>query len=103
VKSMSSRTVSSFWNEHASATRPGNCSSRNARMRSGAQLSASTGSCRLATEQHLLQGVAAQPEPQRFERDHFLRRNVPEVDVRPEVLDEPGLARLRRRFEEQVV
>ena len=37
AKSMSRRTVSSFWNEHASATRPGNCSSANATTRSAVQ------------------------------------------------------------------
>ena len=58
---------------------------------------------RLVTEQHLLQRVAAQPEPERLERDDFLRRDVPEVDRRAEVLDEPRLRRLRRRLPDEVV
>ena len=36
---------------------------------------------------------AAQAEPQRLERDHLVRRDVPEVDRRAELLDEPGLRR----------
>src|SRR5437773_11397910 len=50
-------------------------------------------------EMHLLQRVAAQPEPQRLERDHLVRRNVPEIDRGPELLDEPGLRGLRGRLE----
>src|SRR5436305_3120352 len=45
----------------------------------------------VATEQHLLQGVTAQAESQRLERDHLVGRDVPEVDVRAELLHEPGL------------
>src|SRR3954447_585356 len=102
--SMSSRTDSSFWNEHASETRPGNASRSVARTSSGAIDSKSrSGSCgRLATEQHLLERVAAEAEAQRLERDHLVGRNVPEVHVRAELLDEPRLARLRRRLEDEV-
>src|SRR5258708_725707 len=100
---MSRRIVSSFWNEHASATRPGKRSRTNARISSGESASTSAGSCRLCiAEQHLLQRVAAQPEPERLERDHFLRRDVAEIDGRPELLDEPGLRRLRRCLEDDV-
>src|SRR5438552_12580942 len=99
--SMSSRTVSSFWKEQASATRSPNSPRTNSRTRCAGQVSTSTGSCRLATEQHLLQRVAAQPEAQRLERDHLVGRDVAEVDVRAEVLDEPGLALLRRRLPDQ--
>src|ERR671935_396195 len=53
-------------------------------------------------KQHLLQRVAAEPEPQRLERDDLLGRDVAEVDVRTEVPDEPRLRRLRRRLEDQV-
>src|SRR5204863_5128293 len=56
----------------------------------------------LAIEQHLLHRVAAQPEAERLERDHFLRRDVAEVHVGPELLDEPRLARLGRRLEDQL-
>src|ERR671924_1577252 len=56
----------------------------------------------LLSEQHLLDRVRAQAEPERLERDHLIRRDVPEVDLRAEVLDEPGLRRLRRRLEDQV-
>src|SRR6478672_9615260 len=102
AKSMSSSTVSSFWKEHASATRPRNRARRRPRISSALIASTSDGSCRLATEQNLLQRVAAQAEPERLERDRLLRRDVPEVDVRAEVLHEPRLARLRRRLEDQV-
>ena len=54
-------------------------------------------------EQHLLQRVGAQPEPQRLERDHLVGRDVAEVDVGAELLHEPGLRGLRRRLEDQVV
>src|SRR5579864_7921374 len=75
------------------------------RRHSSAVMDSTSGSCRLrlATEQHLLQRVAAQPEAERLERDDFLRRNVPEVDARPEVADEPRLRRLRRRLPDEVV
>src|SRR5215475_10136524 len=98
---MSSSTDSSFWKEQASATRPGNSSRTSPTIRSAGQVSTSAGSCRLATEQHLLEGVAAQPEAQRLERDHLVRRDVAEIDVRAEVLDEPGLALPRRRLPDQ--
>ena len=45
------------------------------------------------TEQHLLQRVAAQAEPERLERDQFVGRDVAEVDRRAELLDEPRLRR----------
>src|SRR5579884_3172631 len=97
---MSSSTVSSFWNEQARATRPGKRSSSHARISSAVSASTSVGN--RICKQHLLQRVAAKAESKRLERDHFLRRDVPEVHVRPEVPDEPGLARLRRRLEDQV-
>src|SRR3954453_12984362 len=96
---MSSRTVSSFWNEQARATCPGNCSSTNATTRSASQASTSAGSCK----EHLLQRVPAQPEPERLERDHLVGRDVAEVDRGAELLDEPGLRRLRRRLEDDVL
>ena len=42
-------------------------------------------------KEHLLQGVAAQAEPERLERDDLVGRDVPEVHLRAEVLDEPRL------------
>src|SRR5436305_849361 len=98
---MSSRTVSSFWNEHARATRPGNSSSVHAST--SCALSDSTSSGSSIDKEHLLQRVAAQPEPERLERDHFLRRDVPEVDLGAEVLDKPRLGRLRGRLPDDVV
>src|ERR671924_724635 len=56
-----------------------------------------------SAKEHLLQRVAAEPEPERLERDDLLGRDVPEVDLGPEVLDEPRLRALRRRFPDQVV
>src|SRR5256885_3805116 len=95
---MSSRIVSSFWNEHASATLPGTRSSSQPSTRSAVHCSTSGGS-----KKHLLQGVAAQSEPKRLERDYLLRRDVAEVDRRAELLDEPDLRRLRRRLEHHVL
>src|SRR4051812_35860641 len=98
---MSSSTVSSFWNEHASAARPPNCSSVHATI--SCALSDSTSLGNWICKEHLLQRVAAQAEAQRLERDHFLRRDVPEIDLGAEVLDEPRLRALRRRFPDDVV
>src|SRR5215467_4366182 len=72
------------------------------RRTSSACIASVSGSCRLGVaKQDLLEGVAAQAEPQRLERDDFLRRDVPEVHVRAEVADEPGLRGLRRRLEDE--
>src|ERR1044071_3737229 len=75
----------------------------NPTTRSAGHDSTSAGSCRLAAKEHLLQRVAAQAEAERLERDHLVRRDVAEVDVRAEVLDEPGLALLRGRLPDQVL
>src|SRR5204862_6910916 len=73
------------------------------RRTSSAGIVSTSGSCRLGVaKQDLLERVAAQAEPQRLERDHFLGRNVAEVHVRAELLHKPGLARLRRRLEDQI-
>src|SRR3954471_6011162 len=98
---MSRRIVSSFWNEHARATLPGNCSWSHARISSAASDSRSLGNW--FCKEHLLQRVAAKPETERLERDDLLRRDVPEVDRRAEVLDEPRLRSLRRRLPDDVV
>src|SRR6266508_3493730 len=74
------------------------------RRTSSAAIDSISGSCRLGVaKQDLLEGVAAQAEPQRLERDDLIGRDVAEVHVRPEVLHEPCLRRLRRRLEDQVV
>src|SRR4051794_34662620 len=74
------------------------------RRASSAGIASRSGSCRLGiAKQHLLQRVAAQAEAQRLERDDLVRRDVPEIDVRAEALDEPSLRRLRRRLEDQVL
>src|SRR5947209_6963068 len=63
----------------------------------------SSGSRAVATEEHLLQRVGAQAEPQRLERDDLVGRDVPEVHARPELADEPGLGALRGRLEDQIL
>src|SRR5258708_6856681 len=74
------------------------------RSNSSACIVSVSGSCRLGVaKQYLLERVAAQTEAQRLERDHFLRRDVAEVHVRTEVLNEPRLRRLRRRLPDDVV
>src|SRR5215471_15676502 len=101
---MSSSTDSSFWKEQASETRAGNAS-RSAPRISGASIpsQSSSGSWgRLATEQHLLERVAPEPESEGLQRDHLVGGDVPDVDVGAEVLDEPRLARLRRRLEDEL-
>ena len=86
ANSMSSSTVSSFWNEHASATLPGKCSTTNRSTSSADIDSTSGGSCSVVADtEHLLERVAAQPETKRLERDDFLGRDVAEVHVRAEV------------------
>src|SRR4029079_4216461 len=55
-----------------------------------------------ATQEHLLDRVAAQPKAERLQRDDLVGRDVAEVHVGPELLHEPGLRALRRRLEEQV-
>src|SRR5262249_50297355 len=85
------------------ATRPGNSASANSTTRCAGQVSTSAGSCRLATEKHLLQRVAAQAATESLERDHLVGRDVAEVDRRPEALDEPRLSGLPRRLEEDVL
>ncbi len=49
-----------------------------------------------------LQGVGAQAEPQRLQRDHVLGQHVAQVHVGPEMLDEPDLLVLLRRLEDQL-
>src|SRR5262249_1729090 len=99
---MSRRTVSSFWNEHASATRPSNCSSANKTTRSAAHVSTSGGSCSVVAKEPLLHRVAPEPEAEGLERDRLVGRDVAEVHARADVLDEPALRGLRRRLEDDI-
>src|SRR5215211_8619948 len=70
---------------------------------SSADKDSRSGGSRLAVaKQHLLQRVAAQAETQRLERNHLVRRDVPEVDLGAELLDEPGLRTLGGRLEDDV-
>src|SRR5919201_3193250 len=94
---MCTSTEDCFCQEQVRQSRSPNCSYAQRSRSSAAIVSTSTGRCRLgAAKQHLLERVAAQAEPERLERDDLLRRDVAEVDLRPEVLDEPGLRRLGR-------
>src|SRR5581483_557722 len=102
--SMSSSTDSSFWKEQASAARPENVSRQNETTSSAVSASTSGGSRRSGVaKEHLLQRVSAEAETQCLERDDLLRRDVSEVDFRPEVLHEPGLRLLGRRLPDEVV
>src|SRR3954470_1313949 len=99
---MCTSTDDCFCQEHVRQSRSPN-SAYAQRRTSSAGIVSTSGSCRLGVaKEHLLERVGPQPEAQRLERDHFLRRDVAEVDPRPELLHEPGLAGLRRRLEEQV-
>src|SRR6266540_1258227 len=49
-----------------------------------------------------LQGVGAEPEAKRFERDDLVGRDVAEVDLGTEAADEPALGGLRRGLEDDV-
>src|SRR5438132_3766073 len=89
--------------EHVRHIRSPNCSY--AHRRTSSALIASTSgswSAGAVAKQHLLQRVAAQAQPQSRERDHLVRRDVPEVDRGAELLDEPHLGGLRRRLEHDV-
>src|SRR5947207_1329905 len=61
----------------------------------------SSGSGGALAKEHLLQRVTAQALPERLERDDLVRRDVAEVHARAELLHEPGLRALGRRFEDQ--
>jgi hypothetical protein len=53
-------------------------------------------------EENFPEGVGAEPEAERLERDDFVGRDVPEVDLRTEAADEPALGGLRRGLEDDV-
>src|SRR5438876_603080 len=90
--------------EHVRQSRSPNSSAAHRRTSSADMASKfKSGSRAVATEEHLLQRVGTQAEPQRLERDDLLGRDVPEVHARSELPDEPGLGALRGRLEDQVV
>src|SRR4029079_13320231 len=100
-ETMCTSTDDCFCHEHVRQSRSPN-SWYAQRRASSAGIVSTSGGCRLggATE-HLLQRVGPQPKAKRLERDHFLGRDVAEVDPRPELLHEPGLARPGGRLREQ--
>src|SRR6202044_11464 len=48
-------------------------------------------------------GIRAQPESQRLQRQHAGRGDIADVDVGTELADEPGLLALARRLEDHLV
>src|SRR5712691_6520428 len=81
-----------------------NCSYAQSRA-SSAVIASTSGSwsAGAVAKQHLLQRVAAEATAERLERDDLFRRNVPEIDGGPELLDEPRLRGLGRRLEDDVL
>src|SRR6266550_8326783 len=102
---MCTSTDDCFCHEHVRQSRSPNSAYAQRRTSSAdiASKSSSGRSGALAIEQDLLQRVAAQAEPERLEWNDLLRRDVPEVHVRAELLHEPGLRRFRGRLEDQVL
>src|SRR5260221_1223736 len=99
---MCTSTDDCFCHEQVRQSPSPNCSNAQT-SRSSAEI-VSLGSCRLGVaKQDLLQRVAAETEAKRLERDHLFRRDVPEVDLGPEVLDGTRLRGLRRRLPAEVV
>src|SRR5512132_4509416 len=97
-------TEDCFCQEHVRQRRSPNSWAAQRRTSSADRASSSESvseSCAL-TEQDLLEGVGAEPETERLERDDFLGRDVAEVDLGPEAADEPGLGGLLRRLEDDV-
>src|SRR5919201_3831130 len=89
--------------EHVRHMRSPNCSCAQ-RSTSSAPIDSTSGSrsAGAVAKQHLLERVAAQAAPERLERNDLVRRDVPEVHGRTELLDEPGLGCFRRRLEDDV-
>src|SRR6202795_3368016 len=81
-----------------------NCSYAQSRA-SSAVIASTSGSWSAGTvaKEHLLQRVLAQPATERLERDDLVRGDVPEIDGRAELLDEPRLGVLRGRLEDDVL
>src|SRR5690242_1706856 len=93
---MCTRTDDCFCHEQVRQSLSPNCSYAQSSDSSAVMRSTSgSWSAGAVAKQDLLQRVAAQAEPQRLERDHLVGRDVPEIDVRAEVLHEPCLGRLR--------
>src|SRR5262249_50967296 len=100
---MCTSTLDCFCHEHVRQSLSPN-SAYAQRRTSSACMDSVSGSCRLGVaKQDLLEGVASEAEAEGLERDDLVRRDVPEVDVRAEVLHEPRLRRFGRRFEDEVV
>ena len=98
---MCTSTDDCFCHEQVRQSRSPNCSYAQT-SRSSAEI-VSGGSCRAGVaKQHLLERVAAEAEPERLQRDDLLGRDVAEVDLGAELLDEPRLRGLRRRLEDDV-
>src|SRR5215207_11140565 len=91
---MCTRTLDCRCHEHVRHIAPPKRSYAQRRMSSADMSSSSdSGSGGAVAKQHLLQGVAAEAEAERLERDHLVGRDVAEVDVGAEVLHEPRLRR----------
>src|SRR5437763_14009589 len=101
-ETMWTSTDDCFCHEQVRQSRSPN-SSEAKRITSSADSDSTSGRVRLGVaKQHLLERVATQAEPERLEGDDLVGRDVAEVHRRSELLDEPGLRRLRRRLEDQV-
>src|SRR2546428_12016156 len=99
---MCTSTDDCFCQEQVRQSRSPNCSYDHT-SRSSAEI-VSSGRSRLGVaKQHLLERVASQAEAERLQRDDLLRRDVAEVYLGAEMLDEPRLRRLRRRLPDEVV
>ena len=54
--------------------------------------------CLLFDAEEMQEGIAAKAEADRLQRNHFVGRDVSEIDIGAEKFDEPYLLRLLRRF-----
>src|SRR5215218_3797079 len=104
-ETMWASTDDCFCHEHVRQSRSPN-SAYAQRRTSSADISSKSrsGRGRLAVaKENLVDGVGAEAEAERLERDDLVRRDVAQVDLGAEVADEPGLRRLRRRLEEHLL
>ena len=100
AKSMSSRTVSSFWNEQASATCPGTARAQREDLLGRQRLDISSAGAGLPRST----SFSVSPRSPRRSVSSGITSSggmLPRLTVRPEVLHEPGLRRLRRRLEDE--
>src|SRR4029078_5409895 len=90
---MVTSTDDCFCQEQLRQRRSPNSSAAQTRTSSAgsASLCASVRERRVLNQPQLLPHVGSEPEAKRLERDDFLRRDFPEVDVGPVLLDEPRL------------